>query len=263
MVDAVSRFLGFADSYDRSRPWPPPELPDLLARWVGVAEPAVVDVGAGSGHSTVLWAGRAGSITAVEPNPDMRSVLTAQVAQTADPSRFTVVDGTAEATGLPDGCADVVTASQAMHWFDPDRALPEIARLLRPGGVFAAYDGDWPPATHHEVDAAYLAFATIEFAEQDARGLRPAHAAKDRHLARIAESGLFRFTRELCLHQVSGGDADDLMAMVRTQGGVRVLLADGMTEDELGLTALEAAARKHLATPVPWYWSYRLRLGVK
>ncbi|MGH7866895.1 MAG: class I SAM-dependent methyltransferase, partial [Candidatus Dormibacteraceae bacterium] len=45
-------------------------------------------------------------------------------------------------TGLPEACADVVTCVQAFHWMDPEIVLPEVARILRPGGVFAAVDYD-------------------------------------------------------------------------------------------------------------------------
>jgi ubiquinone/menaquinone biosynthesis C-methylase UbiE len=45
-----------------------------------------------------------------------------------------VLDGTAEDVPLPDSSADVVTVAQALHWFDLDRALPEIHRVLRPDG---------------------------------------------------------------------------------------------------------------------------------
>ena len=49
------------------------------------------------------------------------------------------------ATGLPDASADVVIAVQAMHWMEPVSTLAEVARILRPGGVFASFDADWPP----------------------------------------------------------------------------------------------------------------------
>jgi len=46
------------------------------------------------------------------------------------------------ATDLPDGCADIVTCSQSLHWMVPESTFAEVARILRPGGVFATYDYD-------------------------------------------------------------------------------------------------------------------------
>ncbi len=66
---------------------------------------------------------------AVEPAEQMRAVLAARLPAAQ------VVAGTAEATGLPAGCADAVVAGAAFHWFDRDRAFPEILRLLRAPGV--------------------------------------------------------------------------------------------------------------------------------
>lgn len=88
----------------------------------------------------------------VEPSTEMRAVARRRIAALpAGAGAVKVVEGAAERTGLPDGCADIVTASQAMHWFDADRALPEIARVLRPGGVLASYDCDWPPCVDAEM----------------------------------------------------------------------------------------------------------------
>src|SRR5882757_4277929 len=123
MVDVAParRFSGFAELYDTARLSPPIELVDLLTGWSAVAHPDVVDLGAGTGLSTALWTGRARSVIAVEPSADMRERTDRRVAALPDAAAFTVVDATAEDTGLPTACADVVTASQAMHWFDADQ----------------------------------------------------------------------------------------------------------------------------------------------
>ena len=61
MPDAVSRFTGFAAEYDAARPAPPAELVQVIMQWSGATAPDVVDIGAGTGLSTVLWAGHAPS----------------------------------------------------------------------------------------------------------------------------------------------------------------------------------------------------------
>jgi len=70
-------------------------------------------------------------------SPIWRHIAARRIAALPDRAVFALADASAEDTGMPGQSADIVTASQAMHWFDPGRALPEIARLLRPGGVLA------------------------------------------------------------------------------------------------------------------------------
>jgi SAM-dependent methyltransferase len=284
MPDAVARFAGFAAEYDAARPHPPAELTEVLMQWSGTVAPDVVDVGAGTGLSSAIWAGRARRVTAVEPGARMRTVAMTRLGLTQDPAgaladeddppaeptvpaagaptRFAVVAGSAEETGLPDACADIVTASQAMHWFDAARALPEIARILRPGGVFAAYDCDWPPCIDWETDAAYIAFDRRVRDLEAARGLLPPHAGK-RHLETIAGSGLFRFATEVALLSREQGDAKRLADVALSQGGTKALLAAGATEDEIGLTALRDVAARRLPAARPWFWTYRVRMGVR
>jgi SAM-dependent methyltransferase len=260
MADAVARFSGFGEGYDSARPRPPAELTELLRQWSGVAEPDVVDLGAGTGLSAGIWAGIARSVTAVEPSADMRAVAAARLAGMAG---LTLVDATAEDTGLPAGRADLVTASQALHWFDPARALPEAARLLRPGGVFAAYDCDWPPCVDAETDAAYTAFDQRVRDLEDEHGVRPARAEKSGHLDRLRASGLFRFATEVCLHARAEGDADQLVAVALSQGGAQALLRAGVPESRFGLDRLREVAGRRLATARPWWWTYRIRLAVR
>ncbi len=262
---AVERFSGFADLYDRGRPQPPPELAGLLSQYAGQqaggAGPRVVDLGAGTGLSTSVWEGRAGFMTAIEPSTDMRQVLEQRLAGWRTPHQ--VRGGTAEATGLESESVDVVTAGQAMHWFDPEAALPEIARILRPGGVFCAFDYDWPPLTDAEVDAAFYAADERYRALEEEQGLVPRRAPKSDHLRRLRGSGLFRVTREVALHRQRRGDAGDLMALVGTQGGVVALRDAGVSESELGLDALRRVAERRIQAATTFWWTYRLRLGWK
>ena len=265
MSDAAARFSGVADEYDAVRPQPPADLITVITQWSGRAWPDVVDLGAGTGLSSVAWAGRARQVTAVEPAGDMRRRAERRIgdARAGSGTRFTVLDATAEATGLPGGCADVVTASQAMHWFDPDRALPEIARLLCPGGVLAAYDCDWPPCTDWETGAAWARVAQRVDAEQARRGLAPAHRGKN-HLGRIRASGLFRHCAEIAVHGREQGDADRLVALALSAiNPAADFLADGCTEDDLGITALREVAQRRLGQPRTWWWTYRVRLAVR
>ncbi|MBQ1050959.1 methyltransferase domain-containing protein [Micromonospora sp. C51] len=119
-----------AAEYDRYRP----RYPAAALRWalVGIDAPAqLVDLGAGTGILArgLLTLGH--RVTAVEPDPAMRAQLTS-----LDGDALALA-GSAEAMSLPDGYADAVLTGQAYHWFDRPRAHVEIARVLRPGGVFA------------------------------------------------------------------------------------------------------------------------------
>jgi SAM-dependent methyltransferase len=114
-----------AESYDRVRPGPSAGALDwLVPAGCGLA----VDLAAGTGLFTRALLGRAGQATAVEPDARMRAVLEQQS------PRVRVLAGRGEEMPLPDGCADALFVSTAWHWLDPAQAVPEIARVLRPGG---------------------------------------------------------------------------------------------------------------------------------
>jgi len=120
-------FGAVAGEYDRLRPSPPPEAVDWL---LPERRDVVVDLAAGTGLLTRALAGKAGHVIAVEPDERMRSVLQARSCDVE------VLAGRGEAIPLPDASADAVFISSAWHWMDPDRAVPEITRVLRDGGRF-------------------------------------------------------------------------------------------------------------------------------
>lgn len=91
----------------------------------------LLDLAAGTGKLTGALLGH-GTVTAVEPDPSMLAEL-----RSRHPG-VDSVEGTAEEIPLLDASVDAVLVGQAWHWFDPERALAEIARVLRPGGVLAA-----------------------------------------------------------------------------------------------------------------------------
>jgi SAM-dependent methyltransferase len=124
----ATSFAAVAEAYERGRP----EYPRQAVVWLAGATPCeVVDLGAGTGKLTRGLVACGHRVTAVEPLPEMLDQLRA-----ATPG-VTAVIGTAERIPLADGCADVVVSAQAFHWFDHAAALPEIARMLRPGGSLA------------------------------------------------------------------------------------------------------------------------------
>jgi SAM-dependent methyltransferase len=146
MTDANQRsarsFGSVAENYDRYRPSYAPAAVDWA---LGERPLRVADVGAGTGILSRLLRQLGHQVVAVEPDGAMRAQLT----RVSD--GVTALDGTAEDIPLPDGSVDAVVAGQAYHWFDPDRAHPEIARVLRPGGVFAAFWNDADPGTQWTV----------------------------------------------------------------------------------------------------------------
>lgn len=263
-IDAnVTRFSGFADTYDVNRPQPPAVVVDMLSQLAGVTRAGlVVDLGSGTGLSTRLWAGRAERVIGIEPNADMRT----QARQATHAETVAYQEGSSTATGLAEGSADIVTCSQSLHWMEPEATFAEIARILRPGGVFAAIDCDWPPTMGWELERAYRQFMKrVETLEQE-RGVSAdvRRWNKEGHLGRMTASGRFVFTKELLAHHVESGDAARLMGLARSFGSVASLLKHGITEEEAGLTELGREAERWLGNRIrPWYFSYRVRVGIK
>ncbi len=261
----ADRFSGFAELYDMHRPRLPEVIVDLLTQLAAKQRPVVVDLGSGTGLSTLLWTRRAAEVVGVEPNADMRAQAERRAADaSANTVRF--VEGLSTATGLPDQCADIVTCSQSLHWMEPDGTFAEVARILRDGGVFAAYDCDWPPTLNAEAEQAYNACrAKAEALERSIRLTPEVHQwNKGGHLERIRQSGRFRYVKEIGLHHVERGGAERLVGLALSQGEIATLLKHGIGEDEIGITALRETARRALGDSiVQWFWSYRLRMGVK
>jgi ubiquinone/menaquinone biosynthesis C-methylase UbiE len=254
---------GFADFYDSNRPRPPAVLLDALERYAGGGRlECVVDLGSGTGLSARAWASRAGEVVGVEPNPVMLSAAEARTSE----RNVRYVAAFAHEIGLPDGSADLVTCSQSFHWMDRGPVLAEAARVLRPGGVFAAYDYDMPPLVHPEIDAAFREHLELRRRFRDVHKVEAGwtRMPKPGHLDAIRESGHFWYAREAIFHDTAEVDADRILGLARSLGLVSELIALGVTEEELGLTRLAEITKRVVGDErVPWVLGYRVRLGVK
>jgi SAM-dependent methyltransferase len=124
-----TRGFGDGSTYERGRPGYPEEALAFFDQAFELRPgKRVVDLGAGTGKFTRQLAAFGTEILAVEPSPSMRAELARNL------SEVELADGTAESIPAPDASVDAVFVAQAFHWFDPDRSLTEIARVLRPGG---------------------------------------------------------------------------------------------------------------------------------
>jgi SAM-dependent methyltransferase len=243
----LSRSFGeVADEYNRLRSAPsPPALEWLLP------EDArdVLEIGAGTGILTRRLVERVQHVIAVEPDERMRAVLAA-----ADP-RVEVLAGQAEEIPADPSSVDVVIAQSAWHWVDESRAIPEVARVLRPGGrlslVWTGPDRsvDWM----RSLWAGGIIFSPEEKDDVDSR-------RKRRHLVSVDAGGaspflppetrLFQWTRSM--------SKADLVALSTTYSAVitmdehaRRAHLDGMTrfldeyENFAGLDTIDVPMRSY------------------
>ncbi|MBZ5598270.1 MAG: class I SAM-dependent methyltransferase [Acidobacteriia bacterium] len=131
-TDSTQRFSSRVEDYVRSRPGYPGEVIELLRHECGLTASAVVaDIASGTGIFTRMLLEHGNRVFAVEPNAAMRN---AGEDLLASYPRFVSIAGTAEATTLPAHSVDLVTAAQAAHWFDREKARREFIRILKPGG---------------------------------------------------------------------------------------------------------------------------------
>jgi ubiquinone/menaquinone biosynthesis C-methylase UbiE len=267
MTETSEIWTDEAAAYDRARPTPPQVLLDILMQLIDTSHPAlVVDLGSGTGLSTMIWAERAQRVVGIEPNADMRTQAIRKIEHSPHAAHIEYQDGVSNQTNLPNNSADIVTCAQSFHWMEPTSTLAEIARILRPGGVFAVYDYTWPPTLNWELEHVYQEIDERFDALEEERGLiqNLPRWPKAKHLDRIRDSGYFRFTRELFLHHIEQGDATRFIDMVLTNAYGHQFKQNTITEQEVGFERLKQAAYQHIGSePIPWYFSYKVRIGIK
>ena len=171
---ADDHFSSVAKQYAQSRPTYPDELFEWLAACCAAHELAW-DVGAGNGQASLPLAGRFDKVLATDLSAD-------QIARAAAHPRIEYRVAPAQGSGLGAASADLVTVAQALHWFELDAFYAEVRRVLKPGGLIAAWSygvltvegeavgtridhfywhvvGPWWPAERRHVENGYAELA--------------------------------------------------------------------------------------------------------
>lgn len=128
-------FGPLAEEYARFRPSYPDSLFDALFARLDEPRATVLDVGAGTGKATESLLRRGARVAALEPNRSMLAKAARRLV--GAPGWLGAVAAPAESLPVASATVACVTVAQAFHWFDPEPAMDEIARVLRPGGLLA------------------------------------------------------------------------------------------------------------------------------
>ena len=141
MSDRAARSRSFesvAAEYERHRPDYPAEAVRWAADQIGLEDGArILDVGAGTGKLTRGLVALGFDVVALEPGAPMLRQLRAVVPEAE------THEGSAESIPLPGASVDAAFAGQAFHWFDREHAVPELHRVIRPGGGLALLWNWW------------------------------------------------------------------------------------------------------------------------
>jgi SAM-dependent methyltransferase len=196
-------FGGVVDAYDRGRPTYPREA----AAWlVGQDAATVLELGAGTGKLTAQLVDLGHDVMATDPDQAMLERLSRNLPEVR------TLQAHAEELPVGDRSYDAVVAAQAFHWFDLDRALPEIARVLKPGGrlglVWNQRDESIP-----WVRRLGTIIGTQEQLDEPARAL--------------TESGLFGEVEVSSFSHWQQVDRNSIQELVLSRSNVAVLDAEG------------------------------------
>ncbi|MGO8863393.1 MAG: class I SAM-dependent methyltransferase [Acidimicrobiales bacterium] len=194
-----------ASDYDRFRPGPPDEAVQWL---VPAGAVDVLEIGAGTGSLTRRLTERVAHVRAVEPDARMRAVLSARTPAAE------VVAGRAEEIPAQDRSFDVVIGASSWHWVDEERALPEVARVLRPGGGFSLLWG----GADRSVDWLRSLWAGGKELGHDRTGAGEARRA--RHAVHLGAASPFHEPERRVFGWTRAMTEDDLVGMVGTYSAV-------------------------------------------
>jgi ubiquinone/menaquinone biosynthesis C-methylase UbiE len=230
-AERSNSFGAVAEDYDRLRPPPADAAVDWL---VSPGCRVAVDLAAGTGLLTRALTTRVPEVIAVEPDDRMRAVLSARSPQVQ------ALSGYGESIPLDDGCADAVFVASAWHWMDESRAVPEIARVLRPGGRFGVVGTTRDRTADSEWMAELDQFRTR--LDKPAGSGQPTAPRMGQRVVNLPDGGSFRDIATESFGFVVPMAVDDVIALLGTYS---VVITATERERRAGLERLRALVGTH------------------
>ncbi len=267
IINNVERFSGFESEYNRYRPKAPDIVVEVLTTYLGRNPSIVVDLGCGTGLSSFIWKDYADQIIGVEPNDDMRGKAQETLSQLNGANHISFVRGYSNQLEIGSATVDLLTCSQSFHWMEPDSTLKEVSRILREGGIFAAYDCDWPPTVNWKIEDQYVQLmdkVDLLIRQQARKETMVKKWPKDEHLKNMRDSKVFRFTKEIMFHSREVCDAKRYVGLALSQGGLQTVLKSGWTDLNENIELFKKTVEEHFGRQtLDIVFSYRMRLGIK
>lgn len=257
----ANRFFGFARLYEENRPSLPYTACALILNYLGRKPNQIVDLGCGTGLSTLAWIDQCDHVIGVEPNEEMLSVARQKS------NRISFVKAYSDNTTLPEHSTDIVVCSQSFHWMNPTDTLTEVNRILKSNGVFATVDCDWPPVCCLEAELAYtqLLNKVRAIEQEDDRIFKTFQRwDKEKHLQNIKQSGYFRYCREVVFFNKEKCSADRFIGIALSQGGLQTILKTqpDLIEEDIRLFA-NSIRSIYEDREFDVGFCYRMRIGIQ
>lgn len=255
------RFTGFSKIYDEVRPRPPEKVCKILLSYLGVSQiGSILDLGSGTGLSSVIWRDYAQKIVGIEPNHEMRE----RAQQRTQGIQF--FEGTSYDTHQASEAFNVVTCSQSFHWMEPLATIKEVTRVLKPYGLFAIYDCLWPITVSWKSEIAYTELLdTVKELTHIYQEKLPIAKRwpKEKHLENFQKSGKFEYCKNIYFDNVEICDAQRFIGIALSQSSIQTLLKHKVGKIEAAISKFKELVEQDLMIEKEMRVSYQMSIGVK
>ena len=166
--------------------------------------------------------------------------------------------GFGEKTGLSESIADIVICVQAFHWMNPEMALKEAHRILKPNGIFAVINADYPPIINKELEKIYLNIVNKAKKAEDFS--ETILVNKEKFIDSIRNCNLFDYYREISFSKTEKYDKEKFKNFILSHSTVQQSIKNNILDLEALDDDLEGIFQNKTLEA---FFSYRMSIGIK